>query len=124
MAAGKVIFGGGASRIMASNDAAYQNYLNQRSAASTSPSSASQPNGGTSRGSGNMQTFNDLLAERRGIKEESMGVQEAQLQKLNTMKNNTMVKNSFASRNNLVSIMQQLLENSRRTTAQSARIFK
>lgn len=87
------------------------------SAASSSASSASQSGGGT------MGTFQDLLKQRQGLRQESMTLQEQQLQKLNTQKNNTAIQNQYANRDNLVSIMQQLLQSSRRTAGQQARIF-
>lgn len=72
---------------------------------------------------GLMGQFNDLLKERQGLQNEKMKLQEGQLQKINTQKNNASVANAFASRSNLVDIMRQLLDASRRTTAAQSRVF-
>lgn len=91
------------------------------------PQQAAVPNQPGSPGNnvpgGLMGQFNDLLKQRQGLQNEKMALQEGQLQKVNTQKNNTSVANAFASRNNLVDIMRQLLDASRRTTAAQSRVF-
>lgn len=72
---------------------------------------------------GLMGQFNDLLKQRSGIQNEKMSLQEGQLQKINTQKNNTAVQNAFASRSNLVDLMRQLLDASRRGTASQQKVF-
>lgn len=70
-----------------------------------------------------MDKFNKLLQERAGIRDENLKTQEEQLQRMNTQKNNAAFQNQYKMRDNLVSVMQQLLDNSRRSVANSARIF-
>lgn len=82
-----------------------------------------QQGGAANQQGGLMGQFNSLLKERQGVQSQKMSLQEQQLQKINTQKNNTAFQNAFASRSNLVEIMRQLLDTSRRTAAAQQRVF-
>ena len=87
-----------------------------------SPQTTTSTSQGSAQG-GLMGQFNQLLNERKGIQNDKMNLQEDQLQKINTQKNNTAFQNAFASRSNLVDIMRKLLETSRQTVAAQSRVF-
>lgn len=72
---------------------------------------------------GLMGQFNNLLNQRQGLQNGKMSLQEQQLQRVNTQKNNTMFKTTFTNRDNMIDLMRQLLDASRRTTAAQQRVF-
>lgn len=95
----------------------------QGGTAAGTPTPGAAGGGAATGGGGLMGQFNSLLGARSGLQNEKMSLQEKQLQKINTQKNNTAFQNAFASRNSMVDVMRQLLESSRRGTAVQSRVF-
>lgn len=93
--------------------------MNPTQQGTTTSQGAAQPQ----QSGGLMGQFNDLLKQRQGLQDEKMTLQEQQLKRTNTQKNNSSVANSFATRNNMVDLMRQLLDASRRGTAAQQRVF-
>ena len=60
-------------------------------------STTSQTGAQANQSGGLMGQFNDLLQQRQGIQNDKMSLQESQLQKINTQKNNAAFSNAFAT---------------------------
>lgn len=93
--------------------------MNPTQQGTTTSQGAAQPQ----QSGGLMGQFNDLLKQRQGLQNEKMSLQEQQLKRTNTQKNNTAFKTTFTNRDNMVDLMRQLLDASRRGTAAQQRVF-